>query len=240
MINKHLHSQLSKFHAGWLSLNGWKKFLSDRDVDGLYSEIDIFRLRSKCKYLYFAVDCILKEYHRNTLMKCLQMAIDKINSFELSEELEDFEEDEVYPVKTNGPKNLAKWYCTYNLNGFFVNCKNPNGRVVLPPFFNNNPDIKSAILHYCKDNLAALSCESLHEYIHVTCLPNLLKQRKSETKNNQMTINEILEENGLCNICIRTVNTWMNLLGFSFSDRKKTIITTSMRVRRILFIEIIS
>ena len=99
--------------------------------------------------------------------------------------------------------------------------KKHHSRAVLPPLLHSNPDIKEAILTHCNDNLSTLSVESLHEYITTKCLPTLLETRRVETKNNSMTMEDLLRENRLRTVHPKTVNNWLRQLGYKYCPRKK-------------------
>ena len=77
------------------------------------------------------------------------------------------------------------------------------------------------MIQYYNDNLSVLSSELLHSFITDKCLPLLLKTRRTETNNPSMTMSELLQENKLTCFHPRTVNNWMLLLGFKYSQRKK-------------------
>lgn len=120
-------------------------------------------------------------------------------------------------------KTLMKWYKTYKYHNSFQNVKKPsNGWSVLLTLFEVNPDIKEAVIQYSNDNLSVLSGELLHSFITDKCLPTLLETRCTETNNQSMTMSELLQENKLTSFHPRTVNNWIKLLGFKYSERKKT------------------
>ena len=215
-IKKYLQQQLVKFHEGWLCVMGWKQLLFENDDWKLYSDSDIFVLRNKCKYLYFGTKSLLLNYHHKSSIECFQLAIDEIREFEFDSN------DELEFWKITSPSSMSRWFHTYNLRGTFVQCKKAHkDKLSFPPFLDNNPDIKNAIMHYCLANLETLSAESACDYIKSTCFPTLLQTRKSETHNSNMSIDDILKENGLKSLCVRTVNNWLRSLGFQYSERKK-------------------
>ena len=92
----------------------------------------------------------------------------------------------------------------------------------MPPFLDNNPDVKEAIIIYCNNNLINLTASEVQEFIISKCLPQLVQTRKEETNDNSITIDTILKENGLKSITVRAVSGWMNILGFRYCERKKS------------------
>ena len=101
-----------------------------------------------------------------------------------------------------------KWYSLYNHenNKYFINQFNSCFKKSLPPFLDNNPDVKEAIVTYCNNNLINLTASEVQEFIISTCLPQLVKTRKEEANNNSITIETILNENKLKSITGQTVS----------------------------------
>ena len=214
IILKHLQSQLQKLKLSWLKFDGWKDSISDGDADGLFTPKDIFMMRNKCKYLYVGVRMMIKHYDECTVVDCFQKALDEIYKFEGCNQAE-------YQVKLH-PKTVLRWYNTFkDKNHFHNHRKLPNGKTILPTLFTSNPDLKDAFLSYCYENLSNLSAEMLQEYLFKVCLPALLKQRIAETNNADMTIRDVLKENHLQTLSVRTINVWLSKFGFKYSPRKK-------------------
>ena len=114
-IKGHLRNQLSHFRRGWLSESGWKTLLHDKDECNLYSNMAIFDLRNKCKYLAKAIESTLAMYDSCTFTQCCQHAVDTISNFERTDEL-NFEENDSYNKRwmITAPKTIVKWYNWYN------------------------------------------------------------------------------------------------------------------------------
>ena len=222
-IKKHLRHQLNLFRRGWLSESAWKTLLHDQDEDKLYSNMAAFDLRNKCKYLAKAIECTLMMYEDHTFTQCCEAAIQKINLFESSDELE-FDDDDNFNQRwlISCPKTIMKWYSWFNVNQCFVKYFKKFPKLCLPPFLDNNPDIRQAIISFCNNNLLHLTIEHVQDYIIKTCLPQLLEKRKNELNDQSLTIEFVKKENGLKSICRQTVDTWIKLLGFTYCERKKT------------------
>lgn len=85
-----------------------------------------------------------------------------------------------------------------------------------------NPDLKQGMVEYANSNLNDLSGELMFNYIHTTALPSLLECRRLELGNPQFTMDELLAENRLNHLNMRTVLDWMSKLGYHYEVRKKT------------------
>ena len=223
MILSHLRAQMTLFRDGWLRVDAWKKLIADEDTDELYSQKAIHKLRYRYKYLFHTLDILIQKYHNTSITACAELAISRIEEFETSSQVDDIN-------NTITPKTVMKWFKTYNVLGKFPNAHRPNGKVILPPSLENNPDIKDAVLRFCNENLSILTGELLHDYIREKCLPALLQTQKTETDNQCMTMSDLYKENQLKMFHPRTVNNWMLLLGFKYSPQKKTITMINMRV----------
>ena len=92
----------------------------------------------------------------------------------------------------------------------------------MPPFLDNNPDVKDAIINHCNNNLLNLTASEVKEFIISTCLPSLVETRKQEMNDNSITIDTIRKENNLKNIKRQTLIGWMIILSFMFCERKKS------------------
>ena len=158
-------------------------------------------------------------------MKCCEIAIENVQKFEMTDEF-DFNDSCVHNSRMNikNPKSIMKWYNNFNHinNQCFINKYSTSKKDILPPFLDNNPDITEAIISFCKNNLINLSAEVVQEYIIETCVPQLVQSRKKELQNNNINVDFIMKENNLKCICLRTVQLWLNKLGFRYCERKKS------------------
>ena len=142
------------------------------------------------------------------------MVIENINECERLVEIEE-------NGKPISAKTIWAWYCTYNIQGYFNNCKQPNGKVPLPLFLDSNPDVEDTIVLFCNGNLAILTTELLHEYISEKCLPALLKNAKMKQDN--MSISDILKENDLPKLSLKTVKYLDEYFGAQILLAKKSL-----------------
>ena len=189
-IKHHLQKQLALFHDAWLQFDAWQSLIDDNDEDGLYSPKDIFNLRRQCKYLFFAVCSILRHYAKKTITECFQQSIELVHEYESCKYIE----DESKPLH---PATLMIWFRKFNSNCTFQNRHKHNGSVILPMLFSSNPDLQEGFVLYCYKHLSTLSAELLHNYLFSTTLPSLLERRRTETNNNDMTMQDLLHENNL-------------------------------------------
>ena len=161
---------------------------------------------------------MIDDYETLPIVKCFENAVNSISSYENPND------DDKYT--SIHPKTVLCWYTTFNVydseNGYFVNRrKTSNRKTVLPTLFDNNPEVQDAFTSYCYDNLSTLSAELLHEYMLNICLPVLLNQRRKETNNKKMTMKELLQENNLQTLNVRTIQKWLSTLGFKYSPCRK-------------------
>jgi len=91
-----------------------------------------------------------------------------------------------------------------------------------PLFLENNPDFRDRLNIYAREHLQELSTELLYNYVIDVLLPELLKQRQEEENNNNLTVEDILKENGLRTFTVRTMNDWMHKLKYKYSAKTKT------------------
>ena len=92
--------------------------------------------------------------------------------------------------------------------------------MILPPFLQNNPGAKDAIISYCNDNLSILSAETLYMYIIDHCFPSLFKKQQNK-RNIDFSLYDLKKENDLNKFTVQTAGRWLNKLGFRFHTRKK-------------------
>ena len=224
-IKQHLQTQLLKFKRGWLSENGWRNLIHDKDEFDKFSTTAIFDIRNKCKYISKALEFAIKNYSDCGWLQNCQSAISTIQEFE-SVDTEEFEKEDNYNCRwyITNPKTIMHWYHTFNHhnNQTFINQLSISDKVKYPPFLENNPDIREAIISFCNSNLLEMSTFTVQEYIIGTCLPQLLEQRRKELNNPQLQMEFIMKENNFSTVCRQTVGKWLNLLGFRYCERKKS------------------
>ena len=225
IIKDQLNSQLSLFRRAWLTENGWRNMIHDKDINNHYNNVAIFDIRNKAKYLAKAIEIAIVSYDDIGWTACCDEAIKSVNKFECVNDLE-VKETDIYNSRwcIKWSSTLMKWYREFNHhnNQHFINPYTAGAKKTLPTFIENNRDIKEAIIAYCNSNLLELTVASLQEFIITKCFPTLLETRKKELNNPHLTINFILHKNNIKNLCRQTVATWMNLLGFRYCERKKS------------------
>ena len=224
-IKQHLRKQLNLFRRAWLTDSGWKILIHDQDIDKHFNSVSIFDIRNKAKYLAKAVEVALEEFDTQSWATCCQKAIQLINNFENSDQLEIHNQDNFNQRwLITSPTTLMKWYRVYNHHNsqYFINPFTVSDKKKLPIFLDNNPDIREAIISFCNGNLLELSTITLQEFIIKKCLPQLLENRRAELNNPSLGMDFILKENNIKTVCRQTIAKWMNLLGYRYCERKKS------------------
>ena len=112
----------------------------------------------------------------------------------------------------------------------------PSTRKKYPPFLDNNPDIMEAIVSYCNSSLLDMSTYSVQEFIIGTCLPQLLEQRQKELNDPTIDMDFVKKENNISSLCKQTISNWLEILGFTYCQRKKVTIVIAMKRLRMLLI----
>ena len=95
----------------------------------------------------------------------------------------------------------------------------------LPQLLDNNPDLTEAIVEFCTNNLQDLSAELLTMYLFETAVPALLEKVREGRNDNDLTLKELLYENGLTKVCVATVYCWLEKLGFKYMNPGRRPIT---------------
>ena len=89
----------------------------------------------------------------------------------------------------------------------------------VPLLLETYPKMKDSLNHYDAANLKNLGAEMLHlSYLHETALPVAVQIRANKLGRDDFTGEELLAENRLRNLSIRTVQRWMNALGYSYCE----------------------
>ena len=63
--------------------------------------------------------------------------------------------------------------------------------------------------------------EVMFDFVHNDLLPDLLRTRQNKVGREDMTMEELLKENGLKMICPRTIYNWLAALNFTYGARKR-------------------
>ena len=96
-----------------------------------------------------------------------------------------------------------------------------HGKQDLPQLLQNYPTLKKNLIKTMKDNLGHLSGEFVFSYLMDTALPLVLNERRQELNNNDFSLVQLLNENGITKISLSTVYRWMGRLAFLYSERWK-------------------
>lgn len=132
----------------------------------------------------------------------------------------------------SNPGTLRRWFKRYRDLGRCFPHPNPKTAMSkpLPPFLEDNPDIKTAFMNHAKNNLAKLSIESMYDYVHAELVPKIVKDKHKkfiDAKKEEDEIvllppkQDVLAELGLRTIGMMTIYKWMLALGFRHKDQTK-------------------
>lgn len=214
-IDRHM-SKLLSCNA---SLHAWKDLVAGSDEENSMTEYQIFDIRFRCEYLALALSNA-KEHMGDgkwTWERCLDEAIVSQEAFGRN--------------RFKSSETLRRWFAKYRDTECFPhpNPKAAMSKKTLPPFLEDNIDIKSAFVNHARENLNVLSIEFMHDYVHTTLVPALLKSKYEKLEKELPTQEdllasckqELLAELGLRTICSMTVYRWMLALGFRHKTRKK-------------------
>ena len=203
--------RINRLQQCYHTSDGWKTTLDDLDSQNVCTRHDIFVLTMKCRYLSYALRLALDHMPTMTWMDCCEEALNKINEIDGNK-------------YTKSARTIQRWHLEFRMCGECF----PNPRVrrrgraaMLPPMLDSNPDLKEYLVTYAKENLSNLTAELLYSYLQETAMPALLEQRRRETGNGEMTMEELLKENQLKTLTLRTIYNWMDRLGFKYETRKK-------------------
>ena len=205
-----IRRRIETLSLGFSTATGWRHVLNDEDKQDVCSEFDRFNIRSKCQYISVALKFAERKMPMWTWKKCCSEAVKAMEIVGLD-------------LIRNG-ETLRKWHLLFRDNN---DCfPNParhrhDGRSPLPMLLENNPDLKNALVRYCKEHLDHLTAELITSYLYETALPALLEERRRELVSNDFTLEQLLQENRLTKIAVSTIYRWMERLGFKYEPRKK-------------------
>jgi hypothetical protein len=208
MVKKRIE-RLRRRHT---TAEGWKLTIDDLDVKDICSAHDIFNIQMKYKYLYIALGMALDVMPSWTWLQCCSETVTKVNKWEGHEHIK------------NG-ETVRIWH--HNFRGGNECFRNPNiykqhGKLPLPSMLDRNPDFTRSIITFAKQNSNELSAEMICNYLHVTALPELLRQRQVELDGQNFQMIDLLRENRLTKLSLSTVYRWLERLGFNYEPRKKS------------------
>ena len=231
-IKSKLRKELGNLRHAWMTHDGYKSVIrEDTSMDNCdLSEHTIFLIRFKCKYFATLIDLILSHYDDMTLNSICQKTIDKVQAFEHTFQLEDETVEDKFP-KFKHSRSLQNSFHKYVQNNYRIvnpSYKTSNEQKNLPPFLNNNPDFKTALVRFCDENLVDLTGEMVFQYVSETGLPQLLQKRKEEIGEVDalsFDLNSLLQENGLKILNKRTIYNWLRRLGYKYKTNGKGFYT---------------
>jgi hypothetical protein len=241
-IKGHLEMQIKKFRKAYLTFDGWRDIVDDKDPYNLCSHYEIFVFRMKARYLAVTLSLMLKHYLDMKVEDCCKLAIEKVNEFDAiaSEYMEDEDSEFKSSKSISNARTIMTWFDTYRDYDVFPNPSTiRSGKTQKPQLFQNNPDLFEAFLTYTRDNLDMLSTEMVHSYLLTIALPEVVRRRNEEKEDDEDpdTIDMVLKESGVRKgLHHSTVHNWLKLLNFKYDVRKKLTMLTLMRNRKILCI----
>ena len=226
--------RMMKMRDGYKAFYGWKHNVEEHDKYNKCTYFDIFLIEQKCKYISISLKIALEYLHMPdwTWTKCCEKAIAKINELEGEDDEEEGNENVEAYRQTNSvvsARTIQNWHLQYRSGDEMF--KNVTARRMeidsTPSLFDCYPELKSQMISYCKNNIENLTTEALYSWFHDDALPNLVTQRNKELSdigetNEAATIDTILEEHGLTNLCKKTVLNWMTTMGFKYSPKQKS------------------
>ena len=93
-------------------------------------------------------------------------------------------------------------------------------KLKLPRLFDENPDILTKMIYFCRENINTLTVEAVHDFVSHDALPKLLGMLKSENPTSTQIMSDLLSYYGLRKLNIKMVQSWMKRLGFKHEPRK--------------------
>ena len=222
-VKELMRERQDEMYNGFMTAEGYRDIVHDRDEQNLMSHHEIFIVRQKCKYLYYAIKVALEKMGNGTL-NWLQSCEDAIKLVHEKEEIDkDDNDDGVWKIKC--PRTLTRLFLSWRRNG--EKLINPHlarygKKQWEPKIFENYPEFREKIEKYATENLATLSAENLLSYCFETALPVVLEQRRKEKNvGEEFTLQQFLKENQLKVLCLTTICKWLEYLGFKYGPRKK-------------------
>lgn len=222
--------RIDRLQRVYTTPDGYKSVLSNKDKANSVSSYDRHQIELKSRYMADALTNALEVMpNGGTWSQCCDKALVNVNRVQ--------GRDHFFRSRS-----IQDWHRKFRMDGetfdgFLSLC-----RKRVPRFLNDNPDEKQRILEYGRANLNGLTVESMREYIIETILPQMVTKRKEELTDllkqmeadgnenvdeveeelEAISIETILNENGLKILTPETVLSWMHTLGFVYKPRKKS------------------
>ena len=213
-----MFKRITRLKHAYTTANGWKDLVNDNDQKDMCTNVDIFNIKQKAKYLAIALKIALDEMPLITWSDSCSKALSIVDNF--NSQLGDFDDERA--LKWGG--TIQHWLRLFRSNS--ESFPNPHyvryGKILLPQLLDNYPTFKNSLVKEMDTNLAHLSGEFVHRYVMDTGLPAIMKERRKELDDDTtFTIKDLLNENGLTKISLSTIYRWMDTLGFKYNERKK-------------------
>ena len=221
MLISHINSQVETLQSVNLFTNGWKTIVSKDTIYEEFTDYQISALRHRATYLAMVYYLCIDHYNTcSDFTDIIQMAIERVNSVHLSDFLPKSQRRTTYIV--NSKTTILRWFREYREQDYFTSFVASSKKEKLPPILNANPDLVSGIIHFCRSNINSLSVELVHDFLITKAIPELVNIVNKEQNTDECTIGSLMSVFGLQKLCIRTVQIWMNRLGFQYEPRRKT------------------
>ena len=224
-----MRSRINMFKRAYLTPLGWKAMVNDFDQMDKCSSVDIFIFQSKAKYLALALQFALDHMPTLTWQQCCERSIKMVNDFENYASIKEEDEDKANKLLTNSSfitnwKTITVWFRVFRLND--DSFPNPhflrNNKMNLPPLLHKYPLLVEKIKEHADKELNQMSGEMMHAFLIDTALPAIVEmENKDKGAADRITVQELLEDNGLKRISLPTIYSWMDTLGYKYCERKK-------------------
>ena len=225
VVKAHIMTQVERLQNVNLYNERWKSVVSNYDDEDANDYSDAFKsvIRNKATYLAMVFYLSLDYYDKiPDFMKIIEMAINKVGDAHLVEFLpNDKKCKSNYIVRKGSVRSVFDWFRYYrNNNDTLANLVVQ--KTSIPPILDYNPDLHQNVLSFCRHNINNLSIESLQHHLYTNALPALAESIKKEQQLETFELSHLLEQYGLKNLSLPTVQRWMKKLGFKYEMRKKT------------------
>jgi hypothetical protein len=190
---------------------GYKSIVAGHDANDSLSEHKKMEIRNKALYLAYAYKEARDEMPFKKWGACCQVAINSLANVGIT--------------YTKSPKVVERWNIEFRDDKMF----HPKSRSKhdLPPLLDAFPMIVTIMKEYGRANLADLTIEMMHSYLHDTVIKSLVLE-ENEDENTKLSVEEyeveakkFMANYGLTCICNETVYRWMLRIGFKHETRRK-------------------
>jgi hypothetical protein len=223
-VKQHVMDQIQRLRMAYLSPLGWKDILDDHDDNDTCTPFEIFSIQLKAKYLAVTLSVALEKYASTVnFLDICDIAIKKVNELDGGDDGANLDNEKKIQKVTDA-RTIMQWLRNYRRKSCFPNPSRERvnfWKCRKPVIFSNNPDLYCAFMAYANDNLSTLSGEMMHTYLFQTALPELANKIRRRKRLRNYTVQQLLEENGVPVLTLKTVYNWLNRLGFSYDDHRK-------------------